>query len=158
MGLTPMTSESIKALYAKAGVALQERGNRYFATCPFHVESAPSFVVYPDGSYHCFGCGAHGTAKEIAHRYNVDMVIIPDVNFTKDPVVTKLEIIKTKLENDLALAIVDQPQNEVFRAYDSFDRLVQDANLRALDVDTSVADITEFLIHGFSQISRRLVG
>jgi len=29
--------------------------------CPFHDESTPSFVVYRD-HFHCFGCGAHGTA------------------------------------------------------------------------------------------------
>lgn len=28
--------------------------------CPFHKESTPSFFIYPNNSYHCFGCGAHG--------------------------------------------------------------------------------------------------
>lgn len=30
--------------------------------CPFHQEDTPSFFIYPDNSYHCFGCGAHGNA------------------------------------------------------------------------------------------------
>ena len=31
--------------------------------CPFHKEKTPSFNVVEDkGFYHCFGCGAHGTA------------------------------------------------------------------------------------------------
>jgi DNA primase len=30
--------------------------------CPFHGEKTPSFYVYEDGGYHCFGCGAHGDA------------------------------------------------------------------------------------------------
>ncbi|CAN5119247.1 hypothetical protein BH09PAT1_BH09PAT1_4000 [soil metagenome] len=30
--------------------------------CPFHEERTASFVIYPDNSYHCFGCGAHGNA------------------------------------------------------------------------------------------------
>lgn len=28
--------------------------------CPFHNDSTPSFVIYPDNSYHCYGCSAHG--------------------------------------------------------------------------------------------------
>lgn len=30
--------------------------------CPFHEEKTPSFFIYADNSYHCFGCGAHGNA------------------------------------------------------------------------------------------------
>jgi DNA primase len=28
--------------------------------CPFHNERTPSFMVYPDSSYYCFGCTATG--------------------------------------------------------------------------------------------------
>ena len=35
----------------------------YKALCPFHNEKSPSFTVSTDKQfYHCFGCGAHGTA------------------------------------------------------------------------------------------------
>lgn len=30
--------------------------------CPFHKEDRPSFYIFPDNTYHCFGCGAHGNA------------------------------------------------------------------------------------------------
>jgi hypothetical protein len=30
------------------------------ACCPFHKERTASFYVFPDGRFHCFGCGAHG--------------------------------------------------------------------------------------------------
>jgi hypothetical protein len=34
--------------------------NRKKAACPFHQETKPSFIIYPDNSWHCFGCQAHG--------------------------------------------------------------------------------------------------
>ena len=44
-------------------VPLQRAGGEYKACCPFHNEKTPSFTVSPaKGFYHCFGCGAHGTA------------------------------------------------------------------------------------------------
>lgn len=41
---------------------LRKLGSRYTALCPFHQEKTPSFVIYPDNSFHCFGCQAHGDA------------------------------------------------------------------------------------------------
>jgi len=35
-------------------------GGRLMTTCPFHDEQKPSFFVFPDNSWHCFGCSAHG--------------------------------------------------------------------------------------------------
>ena len=44
-------------------VPLKKHGKEYKACCPFHGEKTPSFTVVPDRQfYHCFGCGAHGTA------------------------------------------------------------------------------------------------
>jgi DNA primase len=46
-----------------ARVNLKRAGSNYKGLCPFHDEKTPSFTVSPDkGFYHCFGCGAHGTA------------------------------------------------------------------------------------------------
>ena len=39
------------------GIEVDRKG---FARCPFHSEKTASFRVYKDGTYHCFGCGAHG--------------------------------------------------------------------------------------------------
>jgi DNA primase len=44
-------------------VQLKKAGREWKACCPFHNEKTPSFWVSPEKQfYHCFGCGAHGTA------------------------------------------------------------------------------------------------
>ena len=44
-------------------IPLRKAGANYQARCPFHSEKTPSFTVSPTKQfYHCFGCGAHGTA------------------------------------------------------------------------------------------------
>lgn len=44
-------------------VPLRKAGRDYQARCPFHEEKTPSFTVSQNKQfYHCFGCGAHGSA------------------------------------------------------------------------------------------------
>lgn len=43
-------------------ITLTRKGAHYTACCPFHNERTPSFIVSPSrNTYHCFGCGAHGS-------------------------------------------------------------------------------------------------
>ena len=52
-------------------IQLKKAGRDYNACCPFHGEKTPSFTVSPaKGFYHCFGCGAHGTALGFLMEYD----------------------------------------------------------------------------------------
>ena len=54
-----------------AHVPLRKAGANYAACCPFHNEKTPSFTVSPTKQfYHCFGCGAHGTAIGFLMEYS----------------------------------------------------------------------------------------
>ena len=51
-------------------VPLKKQGREFVACCPFHNEKSPSFTVSPVKQfYHCFGCGAHGTALGFLMEY-----------------------------------------------------------------------------------------
>ncbi len=57
-------------------IPLKKAGANYIACCPFHGEKTPSFTVSPTKQfYHCFGCGAHGTAVSFMMEYvGVDFI------------------------------------------------------------------------------------
>ena len=52
-------------------VQLKKGGANFQGLCPFHSEKSPSFTVSPTKQfYHCFGCGAHGTAIGFLIEYS----------------------------------------------------------------------------------------
>ncbi|MBT8051899.1 MAG: DNA primase [Gammaproteobacteria bacterium] len=52
-------------------VPLKKAGREFQACCPFHNEKTPSFTVSPTKQfYHCFGCGAHGSALSFMMEYD----------------------------------------------------------------------------------------
>lgn len=60
-----------------ARVPLKKAGREFQACCPFHHEKTPSFTVSPSKQfYHCFGCGAHGSAISFLMEY--DNLAFPD--------------------------------------------------------------------------------
>jgi DNA primase len=51
-------------------VQLKKAGANFLGLCPFHGEKTPSFTVSPAKQfYHCFGCGAHGSAIGFLMEY-----------------------------------------------------------------------------------------
>jgi hypothetical protein len=61
-----MTTDQIKTgvslvnLLENDGHELRRAGNLWKCRCPFHDERTPSFTVYDDGRFKCFGCGEAG--------------------------------------------------------------------------------------------------
>lgn len=48
-----------------AGLHLRQNGSRFWTCCPIHGEKEASMCFFPDGRFHCFGCGAHGDAADL---------------------------------------------------------------------------------------------
>ncbi len=45
-------------------------GNKSVALCPFHNEKTPSFYVYPENRFYCYGCGKNGDAISFIMELN----------------------------------------------------------------------------------------
>lgn len=41
---------------------IRQIGDKKQTLCVFHQEDTSSLFIFPDNTYHCFGCGAHGNA------------------------------------------------------------------------------------------------
>jgi DNA primase len=52
----------------QAGVDLNRRGSRYVGLCPFHDDKTPSFYVFDDRHFKCFGCGEYGDAIDFVEK------------------------------------------------------------------------------------------
>ncbi len=80
-------------------VTLVRRGTSVTACCPFHAEKSPSFHVYPDQHYYCFGCKETGDAitfvrktremsfidslKYLASKYGIEAPELEESDFLK---------------------------------------------------------------------------
>lgn len=49
---------------------LRKTGVRLLGKCPFHSEKTASFVVYPNNTWHCFGCNEHGDVIDFIKKTN----------------------------------------------------------------------------------------
>ena len=61
------TRNQLPAFCEGRGMRLRRDGvsSRFKALCPLHNEKHPSFTIWPDGYYYCYGCGAHGDVTEL---------------------------------------------------------------------------------------------
>lgn len=63
-----LRSDNPLSAVAGAVVKLSRSGNLLQGCCPFHADRSPSFVIYPDQRFHCFGCGAAGDVVDFVMR------------------------------------------------------------------------------------------
>ncbi len=92
--------ELVKSLNAKVnlitllqnnGLELRKNGKLYKALCPFHAEKTPSFTVNPNTQhYYCYGCGAHGYAKDFLEA-NLKMSSIEAIQYLAELTHTSLD-------------------------------------------------------------------
>lgn len=47
---------------------LKKAGRLFKGKCPFHQEDSPSFFVYPNNTFHCFGCQEHGSSIDFVMK------------------------------------------------------------------------------------------
>ena len=51
-----------------SGVEVKRHGRRFVAPCPFHAERTPSFYIFDDNHFKCFGCGEHGDVVDFVQK------------------------------------------------------------------------------------------
>lgn len=65
----PASGTSIAAIKERIGPAdvlgVAQPRSRIMLRCPLHQDTSPSFVIYPDGHWHCFGCGRGGDVIDL---------------------------------------------------------------------------------------------
>ncbi|RKZ78951.1 MAG: DNA primase [Gammaproteobacteria bacterium] len=115
-----------------ARVPLKKAGKNLHACCPFHNEKTPSFTVSPDKQfYHCFGCGAHGTAIGFLMEYDqmsfpesiheladlVGMTVPTTQSLSPSPATQNLYDLLDKVSQYYVHQLQTHPQRAIFENY-----------------------------------------
>jgi len=149
---------SIPKLYALAGIKLKPAGpDKWKAPCPFHVEEDPSFVVYDDGSYHCFGCGAHGTIYTLYEGVNVAYQQFPDITGAQEEKREVLDKLKKRMQKKVDQELSNQDVSLKGKLYDVFDLTFLHAAIKLQDPDVNLIDIILFVRKKCNQILNHTV-
>jgi len=59
----------IVSIIESSGVELKRSGKNYVGLCPFHSEKTPSFTVFDDGGFYCFGCHENGDVISFVQKH-----------------------------------------------------------------------------------------
>lgn len=60
MKLTNDEINIIRSVRIHRILGVEDDNRKLSLRCPFHNERTPSFYLYPDNSFHCFGCNKNG--------------------------------------------------------------------------------------------------
>lgn len=55
-------------IYSQYVKGLKKTGDKYVGLCPIHGEKSPSFTVFADMRFNCFGCGAAGNVFQLLEK------------------------------------------------------------------------------------------
>ena len=55
-------------IYSQYVKGLKKTGDKYVGLCPIHGEKTPSFTVFPDMRFNCFGCSAAGNIFQLLEQ------------------------------------------------------------------------------------------
>lgn len=59
---------SIVSVLERMGISVERSGRNLVAICPLHSEKTPSFTIFPDNHYYCFGCGSGGDVIDLTMK------------------------------------------------------------------------------------------
>lgn len=149
---------SIPKLFALAGVTLEPVGeDQWKGLCPFHNDSDPSFWVYDDGSYHCFGCLAHGNIFSLSDGLTSEHRYLPDFETIKDDNEDMLNKLHEQLERDLRRKLHNQDPALQRKLYDVFDLTFLHARAKLHEADRNLLEVTLFIRKKYDQIVKQMV-
>jgi len=60
MTLTTSDIERARSVPVSKLLGIEDMKRKKMIRCPFHSDRTASMCLYPNGGFHCFGCGAHG--------------------------------------------------------------------------------------------------
>lgn len=145
--------------YAKLGIDINLAGSNWKGLCPFHTEKTPSFVVFPDLSYHCYGCRAHGTYDTICKMFLGEDI---KTTATLDPASAQprsyADIDKLRKDhfNDLYFDFCDSDTKTRKKAYAAFERLIIKCSLISKEEEFDILVAEEFFSN-YPRISEKLL-
>lgn len=147
---------SAKEAYEQFGFDPIPSGSRHKMLCPFVPENTPSFVIYEDLSFHCFGCGAHGTYKTFLTMIGEDgdsAYLFKSPDTVEEKTFLDLKKLKNQLDTDLYLSLDDAPFGAKDKAWRGFDEIWLDLKF---EKDLTLLETALFIRKKFAEILKNV--